>query len=170
MWLREVCNDPYTARSVDTTCALTAETANDVVGPRCRYAFPDALDADSVFLPLLRVCNFSMATAPCGDEVPEGSNAESVMDFICSGLSRITDTFSCCYNSLYNDTEFLVFLVQSGRIGEREVNSTLNFGMTPFWDTCGTNVPEMCSSAAFGAKAVAALGLLCAVLSIFTGL
>lgn len=50
-WLREDCQDPYTARCIDAMCASTFDTT-DEIGPRCRYGFPDAFDGRAIFLRL----------------------------------------------------------------------------------------------------------------------
>jgi hypothetical protein len=41
VWLRDQCQDPFTARMLEATCVFTFGTASVV--PRCRSAFPDAI-------------------------------------------------------------------------------------------------------------------------------
>lgn len=49
MWLRDGCQDPYTARAIDVMCLSTAESTVGI-GSRCRFGFPDAIDTRRLFL------------------------------------------------------------------------------------------------------------------------
>ena len=160
-WLRTSCGDPYTARSIDAMCECTAETNTNDIGSRCRYAFPDAFDARLLFRQIFFNCNFSLPDA-CVDNInsdPDSTNTEmtgdsqtgdpdSTPDFdVCGSFRALIDPLGSCYSSLYNNSEFLTFFSASGMLNETMAATTLVLGMSPVWDLCMIDVPEICDSA-----------------------
>ena len=136
-WLRDGCNDPYTARSIDAGCELTEGTAD--LGSRCRFGFPDAFIDPGLFLGLFHICSFAESD-PCSSDA--GNNTETV----CGLMSDIIDLYGCCYQSLYNNTDFITFLTMDDgplTTGDR----LIGLGRSPLWEQCEVDVPDQCSSA-----------------------
>lgn len=146
-WLRTNCNDIYTARSIDAMCENTAGTSN-VLGSRCRFGFPDGIDARLIFRNVFTRCNFSMPNA-CVAETQTGDNSQRG-DEICAAFRALSDIYGCCFNSLYNNSEFVNYLSGSTTrvLNDFMAEVTLNFGRSPVWDQCMIDVPEMCSASA----------------------
>lgn len=150
-WLRNTCGDVFTARGIEVMCAFTAGTTN--LGPRCRSAFPDAYNERSVFQKVFTLCNFDSSTS-CIDRV-DGTVKCATSD-VCLAFSTVTDSFGCCYQSLFNDTEFAGYLTREGLIDETTAETLRNFGLSPLWKQCGIEVPPKCEQLASAAASSAA--------------
>ena len=135
-WLRDTCEDPLTARSVDAMCVSTVETAQ--LGSRCRHAFPDAFNGRALFFGVFSLCDFDPSTGNCGS----GERSSSAnLTKICPAFQNITDTLGCCYQSLYNDTSFVNYLEAEGTINETMAEILLHFGQSPLWARCEIDSP-----------------------------
>ena len=157
-WLREECQDPYTARSIDAMCAPTLHST-DEIGARCRFGFPDALDSRAIFLRIFTQCDFTNPEA-CFDDPNVESKSDtdstgdsqsgdpdstaSASDVICRAFDGVVETFGCCYNSLYNDTEFIKYISATGLLNATMMQMVTNLGMSPVWDQCMIEVPPPC--------------------------
>lgn len=133
-------------------CEMTGETS-DGIGPTCRYGFPDAFNTRSLFLELFTLCDFSDGEDDCANEIgedtantgdSEGDDSTSTAD-ICRVYSNVIDNLGCCYNSLYNDTEFIGFL-SAQVMNQSLAQDLINLGQSTVWDQCMIDVP-MCGSA-----------------------
>ena len=148
-WLRDGCDDPYTARSIEVMCLHTSDTKTDDIGPRCRFAFPDAFDSRVMFLNVIANCNFSTPDV-CVAEIDGNANSQannSNFD-VCAALGDIADTFGCCYNPIFNDTQFSHFLAGNGLLSDSKLENNISIGMSPAWDLCMIDVPATCVSSA----------------------
>lgn len=131
LWLRDSCADPYRARMVETTCVFTAETTD--IGERCRYSFPDAInDLDSYFNGVFQ-CDLGASSHTCPSECPAPMNA-------------LIDLLGCCYNSVYNNTEFIQYLQNIGLINGTIASSIHFLGQVSEWELCEIRVPPMCET------------------------
>jgi hypothetical protein len=62
-----------------------------------------------------------------------------------SAMNALLDKIGCCYQSLYNNTEFLQWLFNAGVINDTTiVESVVNLGRAPEWNLCVDNLPTMC--------------------------
>lgn len=136
-WLSSNCNDRFTARMLEGMCVFTKGTRS--VGPRCRFAFPDAIsDLRSDF----------QAVFSCG----LGASPDSCPPACDGALNALIDQLGCCYQSLYNNTEFLRWLMVAGFTnGTAAVTAAENFGRAPEnlgrapeWNLCVDNLPPRC--------------------------
>ena len=143
-WLKKECQDPYTARSVDAMCAPTLNSTYQI-GERCRYGFPDALDGRAAFWRVFSWCKF---TDP--DEciyrpnVPRSGEPNFTDTSPCLAFEGVIQKFGCCYNSLYNDTDFLKYVTASGLFNPTMMQQIINVAMSPIWDQCLIEVPPSC--------------------------
>lgn len=128
-WLRVECADPFAARMVEGMCIFTANTAS--AGPRCRFAFPDAVaDLRGSFARVFScVVGESPGTCPIGCK---------------SAMTALIDDIGCCYPSLYNNTMFLKWMQNTGLINDTLVHSAEALGKAPEWNLCVTHLPPMC--------------------------
>lgn len=128
-YLRGECDDPYAARMVEASCIFTADTAS--VGPRCRFAFPDAIDDLRGAFARVFSCGLGESQGSC----PSGCK---------SAMNALIDNIGCCYPSLYNNTEFLIWMQDIGLINDTLVQSVQVLGKAPEWNLCVANIPPMC--------------------------
>lgn len=134
-WLLETCEDPLTARSVEAMCIFTAGTTN--IGPRCRFTFPDALNGRLIFLRVFASCDFGMSGF-----CTNGPSNISVD--ICLALTEVVDSYGCCYQSLFNDTDFVGYLNHKELLSGPMTDMLLNLGRSPIWEHCSIDVPPKC--------------------------
>lgn len=128
-WLRNDCEDPYSSRMVEAMCIFTSGTTN--IGKRCRSAFPDAFDdIRSVFSEVLT----------CGL-----GNSLNFCPLQCrTAMNNLIGILGCCYQSLYNNTDFILHLLDIGLINATQVMSLEYLGKATEWDVCNVSVPPMC--------------------------
>lgn len=124
-WLREQCADPFTARMLEGMCVFTADTVT--VGPRCRFAFPDAVENLGGKVNAVMTCGIGVSDSSC---VPSCHAA----------MNLLIDEIGCCYQSLYNDTDFLHWLINDTSI----VQAVGLLGRVPEWNLCVDDLPPQC--------------------------
>lgn len=133
-WLRDACSDPYRARMVEAMCVFTAETTD--IGPRCRYAFPDAIDSLNSYFSGVFNCGLGSPLGGCPDACREP-------------MRELVDLLGCCYPSLYNNIDFSQYLENIGLINST-IASGLDFlGKVPEWQLCEVSVPPQCENIVF---------------------
>lgn len=126
-FLKDDCKDHYTAKSVHAMCELSSGT----LGSRCRYSFPDVMGPFNKSI--LRGCGFSIETC---------QNDRSV---VCPFLQSMADTFDCCYNSLYNNTDFMHYLVGIEVLNNHIAERILEAGNSAIWTQCSVIIPPVCA-------------------------
>lgn len=128
-WLNSACGDPFASRAIETICLFTEDTAQ--VGPRCRYAFPDAVeDIRNLFEDVL-TCSQQVVASTC----PE----------LCRvAMTNLIDRVGCCYQSLYNNTAYIHSLQDRGFINSTVAGAFTFLGRMPEWRLCDISVPPMC--------------------------
>lgn len=136
-WLNTSCGDRYTSRMVQATCLYTAYTST--VGTRCRHAFPDAVDVRSIFVEFFNKC------------VPVSSYTQAGVcpDNCRPALTNIIDKLGCCYQSLYNNTDFVTSLKNTGLINDTVSTGLLYAGTVPAWKNCDVTIPILCEMIQF---------------------
>lgn len=128
-WLRNECQDPHSSRMVEAMCIFTSGTTK--IGKRCRSAFPDASDnLQSIFSNALN-CGIGNSPTSCPP------NCHRAMNFL-------IDRLGCCYQSLYNNTDFILHLMDAGLINETYFTALKYLNKAAEWDTCNVRVPPMC--------------------------
>ena len=133
-WLRNDCKDPHSSRMIEATCIYTAGTTN--IGDRCRSAFPDAFDG---------IRNMFNEVFTCGLRDMPGSCPLKCH----AAMSNLISTLGCCYQSLYNNTDFILYLLDVGVINETHAASLEYLGRVNEWEACKIGAPPMCEVIAF---------------------
>ncbi len=59
-------------------------------------------------------------------------------------MNNLIGILGCCYQSLYNNTDFILHLFDIGLINQTEVMSLEYLGRVTEWDACNFDVPPMC--------------------------
>lgn len=133
-WLVDSCDDRHTARMVEAMCVFTHETAQ--VGPRCRYSFPDAVyDLKGYFMNVL-TCGLGGSPGSCPAKCRESMNT-------------LIDLLGCCYQSMYNNTEFIQYLENTGKINSTMAESLHFLNRVLEWEDCAISIPPMCEMITF---------------------
>ena len=124
-FLKNTCNDHFTAEVVRTWCIRTNGSAAS--GPYCSFA------SDAVRLSYL---------APCSDTV----TAQSCSASCSSVLHQVSNLVGCCYQDILNNTFFYQQLVLNGIITPVEFTQFTEIN-NPFgnpWTFCDVPVPSKC--------------------------
>ena len=129
IWLQNECRDPYSSRMVEVMCVFTAGTTN--IGQRCRSAFPDAIDG---------LHNIFSEVLTCG----LGSDPNSCSPRCLTAMTTLISTLGCCYQSLYNNTDFTQYLLNIGFINMTHVTSLNYLAKASEWEVCNITRPPMC--------------------------
>ena len=128
-WLRNECQDPHSSRMVEAMCIYTSGTTE--IGERCRSAFPDAADnLQTIFRNALN-CGIGRSPRTCSP------NCHTAMN-------NLINRLGCCYQSLYNNTDFILHLIDAGLINETYLTALNYLNTAAEWDTCNIRVPPMC--------------------------
>ena len=131
----ESCNDTFGALTLELFCTATNGAA--AIGPYCRFASGD-LDR-TIFNALLACSN----TTTC---VPGCRNA----------LLELKSRIGCCYQNLYNNTEYLTGLLMFRFLPQFAFDrlQLLNNPLSNAWDICNVMAPQECTAEPFGKYAV----------------
>ena len=124
-WLRGQCGDPFTARMLEGMCVFTADTAT--AGQRCRFAFPDAIENLRGEFEAIMACGIGMSDSSC-------------LHACDAAMNSLIDRIGCCYQSLYNNTEFLHWLINDMSV----VEAVEHLGRAPEWNLCVADLPPKC--------------------------
>ena len=145
-WLKSTCGDLFASRVIETMCLFTEDTA--LVGPRCRYAFPDAVpDIRNLFEDVFSCSQQAVASA-----CPE----------LCRvAMANLIEHVGCCYQSLYNNTEYIHSLQDRGFINSTVAEAFTFLGRMPEWRMCDISVPHMCEEISMVLIADSSLGISC---------
>lgn len=130
-WLSNTCKDNSAARIVQATCLFTSNTSPN--GGRCRHLFPDVTDIRTNFIQFYDKCE---PILPRRSQTCYRGCAEVLMS--------IVSHLGCCYQSLYNNTEFVNGFKNSGLINDTIAAGILNMGRSTAWTACGVKTPRRC--------------------------
>ena len=129
-----ICKDELGAESVRVFCSPTNGTA--AVGSFCYYATRDIL-YPSLLTSLLPCYNYS--------------NKVSCSSECFKALTEIKARIGCCYQMVYNNTEYNTLLLEAGFISPHEFNEYqgLNNPTKNPWIQCNIDPPPDCEPAPF---------------------
>lgn len=128
-WLLNQCNDTIGAAGLYDWCLNTDGTA---AFSRCRYALPPFFDAMSS-LGGAAACLAANETNPC----PDGC------DVVLMSLAGL----GCCYQSLYNNTDYLQSIQSAGLLTQDYFQALQALGNPLLWAVCQVTPPAMqCST------------------------
>lgn len=145
-WLKSTCGDPFASRAIEAMCLFTGDTAQ--VGPRCRYAFPDAVEDIRNLFEDVFTCSLEAMASTC----PE----------LCRvAMTNLIDRVGCCYQSLYNNTEYVHSLQDRGLINSTVAGAFTFLGRMHEWRLCDISVPPMCEEISVVMITDSSLGLSC---------
>ena len=121
----ENCNDTLGAVTLEVFCTPTNGGA--AIGPYCRFASGD-LD-QTIFNAFLACDNGTTCASGCRN-----------------ALIELKSQIGCCYQNLYNNTEYLTELMNT------QLLQLLNDPLGNPWDACNVNAPQECTAEPFGKK------------------
>lgn len=129
----ENCNDTLGAITLEVFCIPTNGGA--AIGPYCRFASGD-LD-QTIFNALLACDNSTICASGCRD-----------------ALIELKSQIGCCYQNLYNNTEYLMELLNTQFLPQFAFDrlQLLNDPLGNPWDACNVNAPQECTAEPFGKK------------------
>ena len=134
-YLENVCNDKLGADSIKIFCAPTNSSA--AVGNYCRHAVTDILGT-SLFDALGVYCHNASILTPCVEDCRDA-------------LLRLKAQVGCCYQNIYNNTDYYTELLYAGLVTPREFTAffDLNIPAVNLWTLCNVEPPQKCDSAPF---------------------
>ena len=119
-WLLAQCNDIVFASTIYHLCLGTGDTA--AVGSYCRYALREQFDPTAQFGAVVLACN---GTPPCS------SNCSTSLQVLASQIG-------CCYQSIYNNSDYIQGLQNTGELSNEAVAALLTIGNADLWAACST--------------------------------
>ena len=129
----ENCNDTLGAITLEVFCTPTNGGA--AIGPYCRFASGD-LD-QTIFNAILACDNGTTCASGCRN-----------------ALIELKSRIGCCYQNLYNNTEYLTELLNTQFLPQFAFDrlQLLNDPLGNPWDACNVNAPQECTAEPFGKK------------------
>jgi hypothetical protein len=127
----EDCNDTLGAITLEVFCTPTNGAA--AIGPYCRFASGD-LD-QTIFNAILACDSNTTCAVGCRD-----------------ALIELKSRIGCCYQNLYNNTEYLTELLNTPFFSQFIFDrlQLLNDPLGNPWDACNINAPQECTAEPFG--------------------
>ena len=128
-WLRITCNDPLQSLDIGLWCYET----DGQVGDYCRYATGDVFNV--TFLENLDVCMAATPQVPCAPGCADALNA-------------LTIQIGCCYQNLYNNSEYISGLLSRNFITQDQYDGLLDLGNNNDnpWIGCEIQAPMSCEA------------------------
>lgn len=124
---RDSCDDLYETSLPEALCSKT----DGAFGDRC-YAITD---------PALRNASFFFNTGACFAYDP----AVGICPPGCKdALTELVRQVGCCYQTFYNDTVFLDYLILSGQLSLEERTFFSTLGYPAFWNACEVPLVKAC--------------------------
>ena len=127
----ESCNDTLGAITLEVFCTATNGAA--AIGPYCRFA---SGDVDQTIFNALVACD-SNTTCAAGCR---------------NALIELKSRIGCCYQNLYNNTEYLMELLNTPFLSQFAFDrlQLLNDPLSNPWDACNIMAPQECTAEPFG--------------------
>lgn len=130
----DTCNETLGALILELSCTMTNETAD--VGPYCRFALDD-IDPETIFVALYACDNLNGTVCEPGCR---------------EALTELKSQFGCCYQNLFNNTEYLMQLLAQDLITRQHFDGFFELSNPQGnpWDLCGVTAPMSCPGEPFG--------------------
>lgn len=135
-YLENVCDMTLAAESLRIYCTPTNGTAA-IGGDYCRYAVLDILGS-STFDDIHAACHNLSTLAPCSEKCK-------------SALLNLKTQVGCCYQNIYNNTDYYTELMYAGFITPHEFTEFFNANIPAVngWTLCDIEPPQMCAPPPF---------------------
>ena len=133
-WLQTNCRANFNATSVYYLCLRTGNTGS--IGRYCRYAIPPQFDIDAESAALLQACGGAGPANPCPSQCA-------------TELQNLANQLGCCYQSIYNNTAYVLDAAASGEINSTDVFELSMLGDPSLWSACRVTPPTACTDEAF---------------------
>ena len=133
-WLLNNCGSKFNSTSLYYLCLQTGSSAT--VGRYCQYSIPPWFDADGEILTLFQTCETVVQQQQCTDQ--------------CAlQLQNFANQLGCCYQSLYNNTEFVQGAADIGELDPADVSELRIVGNLLLWSACSITPPDRCTTESF---------------------
>ena len=132
-WLQNECDGTFNATSLYYLCLQTGGRAT--VGRYCQYSIPPAFDADQEILTVFQACENTLQQL-CTDQCE-------------MQLRSFAGQLGCCYQSLYNNTDFVRGAAAIGELATQDVMELQTLGNPALWSACGVTPPGRCTIESF---------------------
>ena len=133
-WLLNDCSSKFNSTSLYYLCLRTGGSAR--VGRYCQYSIPPWFDADGEILTLFQTCENVIQQGQCTDQCA-------------MQLQNFANQLGCCYQSLYNNTEFVQGAADIGELASQDVGELRVVGNPLLWSVCSVNPPGKCTAESF---------------------
>ena len=133
-WLLNDCSSTFNSTSLYYLCLQTGSSAT--VGRYCQYSISPSFDAAGEILALFQTCVTVIQQQLCTDQCA-------------MQLQNFANQLGCCYQSLYNNTEFLQIAAQIGEIAPADVRTLQMIGDQQWWSACSVTPPDKCTAESF---------------------
>ena len=124
----EKCGDSYVTSVGTNLCLKTSGN----LGSRCYFTIGENFDSTI----------FDNAAISC---LALGPQFETCPDFCQAALTELNDQLGCCYQSFYNSTEFLDFLLYAGFISFQDRFFFGTIGSPQIWNVCDVPLVPACT-------------------------
>jgi hypothetical protein len=104
------------------------------VGRYCQYSIPPWFDADRQILTLFQTCETVV------------QQQQQCTDQCAMQLQNFANQLGCCYQSLYNNTEFVQGAADIGELASTDVNELQIVGNRQLWSACSVTPPDKCTA------------------------
>lgn len=130
-WLLRECSAVYNSTYLYTICLRTRGT----VGSYCRYSIQPWYDSDGGIEAVFTACS-NVTGGTCSNNCA-------------SQLQKFANQLGCCYQSIYNNTDYIQESVNIGVVtgGDQFILQLL--GDQGFWLLCGVTPPDKCTDESF---------------------
>lgn len=131
-WLINNCNSKFNSTSLYYLCLQTGNRAT--VGRYCQYSIPPLFDADQEISTLFQAC---------------GDVQLQCTDQCALQLQNLANQLGCCYQSLYNNTDYLQEAAAIGELAPADVTALQIVGNQMLWSACSVTPPGKCTTESF---------------------
>ena len=130
-WYKRECEATYNASTIYYLCLGTSNTAS--LGDYCAYAVPPLFNSDAEYLILFASC----------------ANQGQCTDQCANTLQSFANRLGCCYQDIYNNTEYLLEAMKAGEVTAEDLAAVKSLGGSPVWADCGVTPPSDCTDVSF---------------------
>lgn len=132
-WYASECDATYNASTIYYLCLGTSDTASS--GDYCAYTVPPVFNSDIEYALLFLAC---------------ADSEENCTTECAKALYSFADRLGCCYQAIYNNTEYLQEGVALGELTTDDLVAVTLLGASPLWADCGVTPPPNCTDESFG--------------------
>ena len=134
-WLLNDCDNTFNSTSLYYLCLQTASSAT--VGRYCQYSIPPLFNADGEILALFQACETVV------------QQQQLCTDQCAIQLQNFANQLGCCYQSLYNNTEFVQGAADIGELAPADISKLQIIGNQLLWSACSVTLPDKCTAESF---------------------